>query len=157
MTDMTMRKFILLITMLIPMFGCANNKPCGQIVSYEYRYSGCMMYPLVEYQLVKDASGVQTLNYSKNDGVIHSIVLQEDALGRIDLIVKRGSLHRLKERYTPLMTILDGYTWSLRIGYERSCISSHGSNAYPSGKKWGAIESINSYLEEIIAANPERK
>ena len=152
-----MRKILLLTVMLLPIIGCANSKPSGQIVSYEYRYSGCMMYPIVEYQLVKDASGEQTLNYSKDDGVIHSIVLKEDALGRIDLIARRGSLHRLKERYTPLMTILDGYTWSMHIGYERSSISSHGSNAYPSGKKWGAIESINSYLEEIIAANQDQK
>lgn len=137
--------------MLIPMFGCANGRPGSQIVSYEYRYSGCMIHPIVSYELVRSASGVQTLSYSKNDGVIHSIVLQEDALDKIDLMAKHGRLFRLKERYTPLMRILDGYTWSLRIAYERDSISSHGSNAYPSRRKWDVIEEINGYLEELIA------
>ncbi|MBR6002577.1 MAG: hypothetical protein IK045_06920 [Bacteroidales bacterium] len=148
-----MKRFLLLLTMLVPMFGCANGRPGGQIVSYEYRYSGCMVHPIVSYELVRSASGKQTLSYSHNDGVIHSVVLQEDALDKIDLMARRGRLCRLKERYTPLMRILDGYTWSLRISYERDSISSHGNNAYPSHRKWDVIEAINAYLEELIAGS----
>ena len=112
-----------------------------------------MVHPIVSYELVRSASGEQTLSYSHNDGVIHSVVLKEDALGKIDLMAKRGRLPRLKERYTPLMRILDGYTWSLRISYERDSISSHGNNAYPSHRKWDVIEAINAYLEELIAGS----
>lgn len=149
-----MRKFILLFTMLIPMFGCAG-RPSGQIVSYEYVYKGCMMYPIFSYELVKDASGVQTLNYTRNDGVVHSVVLPEDALGKIDSIAIKNRLFRLKEHYRPHVTIYDGYSWSFRIGYERESVYSGGTNAYPCRRKRAAIDEINKYLEGFTEPESE--
>lgn len=109
-----------------------------------------MVHPITTYEVVLSASGVQTLSYSKYDGVIHSIVLQEDVLGKIDSIVISKKLYRLKERYLPPVTVYDGYSWSIRFSYQTNSVYSSGCNAYPSQKHREAIRAINDYLESFI-------
>ena len=144
-------KSILLLLMLVPLFACARTRPGGPLVSYEYELQNYRSgYPTVSYQLVMSASGTQTLNYSKRDGVIHSLVLQEDALGKIDLLMKKYRLYRLKESYRPRMKILDGKHWSVRFSYQSDSICSRGSNAYPRARLRSGIDAINAYLDSLI-------
>ena len=146
-----MKKTILLLTMLIPLFGCARTRPGGPLVAYEYELQNYRSgWPTVSYQLVLSASGTQTLNYSKCDGVVHAVVLQEDALGKVDQLFRKYRLGRLNESYRPLMRILDGKHWSVRFSYQSDSISSRGSNAYPPRRLRSGIDAINAYLDSLI-------
>ena len=136
--------------MLLPLLSCSAKMPGGPIRAYEYVHKNCTMYPVVSYQIVVDASGVQTLVYSKNDGEEHSIVLQEDALGRIDALARQYRLNRLKEHYRPPFTVYDGWSWTIHISYERDCICSGGSNARPPKRLQAGIIAINEYIESLI-------
>lgn len=137
--------------MLIPFFGCARTRPGGPLVAYEYELQNYRSgHPTVSYQLVVDASGTQRLNYSKRDGVIHTVLLQEDSLDNVDKLLKKYSLYRLKDSYTPWKKILDGKHWSVRFDFQSDSICSRGSNAYPPLKLNSGINAINSYLESLI-------
>ena len=150
-----MRNIFLLLSLMIPFLGCGSSRPSGQMVEYEYSYRGCMVHPIATYQVVLGASGVQTLNYSKYDGVIHPVVLQEDVLGKIDSIAIAHKLHKLKDHYYPPMRVYDGYSWSIRFAYEKESISSGGNNAHPSSKQREGIKAINDYLETFIPKEEE--
>ena len=145
-----MKRLIIIFSMLLPLLSCSAKMPGGPIRAYEYVHNNCTMYPIVSYQIVVDASGVQTLVYSKNDGVEHSVVLQEDALGRIDALTRQYKLYRLKEHYRPPFTVYDGWSWNVHISYERDCIYSSGSNARPSKRLNAGIDAINEYIESLI-------
>ena len=148
-----MNKPLLILVMLLSLSCCAAKKPGGPIRSYEYSYNNCMAYPVVSYEVVQGASGAQTLNWSKNDGQIHAIALEEDVLGKIDGIVKKYRLYRLRDHYDPPFDILDGYSWHIGISYSTDGIYSGGSNAWPSRRHTEGISAINAYLESLIAAH----
>ena len=145
-----MKKLFYLLSLVIPISGCASDKPKGAVVSYEYIHRECMAFPRVYYLVSADADGKQTLTYSKDDGVQHTVALQEDVLGKIGAIAKSHKLHRLKDHYTPPFQILDGYSWTLYIRYESGSVSSSGTNARPSKKLKEGIEAINDYLESFL-------
>lgn len=145
-----MKRLLFFLSMIIPLSFCSSQRPSGPIVSYHYTYSTCVMYPIYEYEVVLNASGKQTLNYSRNDGVMHPVPLEEDVLGKIDAIVKEYKLYRLKEHYMPPFDVLDGWSWNVQIGYQGESIYSGGSNARPPKKLQTGLEEINAYLKSFI-------
>ena len=139
--------------MLLPLTCCTAKMPSGPIRAYEYTKRNCSIYPVFRYQLVVDASGVQTLNYSIDEDEVHCVVLQEDALGKIDAIVRKYKLFRLKRDYKPPFTVYDGWAWSMTVSYERDSIHSGGTNARPPRRMKEGIDLINEYIKGFIPAS----
>ena len=142
----------LLLCMAVGIFGCAMAPQEPQeVVSYEYSYRACMMHPLYTYHVQKDEEGRQILVWTKLDGVEHSVVLEEDVLGKIGQIAKEHRLSRMKENYYPHVDIRDGYSWTIRIRFNAGkSIYADGQNAYPRQIQRDGIDAINNYLEGFL-------
>ena len=137
--------------MAIGIMGCGfGHKELKDIVSYEYSYRACMMYPLVTYRVERSDDGGQTLVWTKLDGVEHTVLLEEDVLGEIDRLAREHKLSRMKENYYPGMDIRDGYSWTIRIRYGNGRIYADGQNAYPRQLQRDGIKAINDYLERFL-------
>ena len=141
----------------------SNPKPDGPARSYEYQYSGTMMYPITFYDVKRDDSGAVRIAYMQPDWGhdtpegpdVLVIPGPADFFERVDAIVAKYKLHRLKGTYTPRADIRDGYMWHAYIRFQNNSISAGGSNAYPSAKLWSGIEAINDYIQELIDASSE--
>ena len=150
-----MNHIVLLITMLMSLTCCTQRMPSGPIRAYEYTHNNCTAFPVAHYQIVISASGTQTLIYSRNEAENHSVVLKEDALGKIDALVRKYKLYRLKRDYYPPFTVYDGWSWSLTVSYERDSFSSGGQNQRPPERLQAGIDAINGYVESLIPQDEE--
>lgn len=145
-----------LLALLLSVISCgAQAVPEGAPEVYEYTENACYMYPRYYYKVDTGEDGVQRLYYSMDTNEISIIRLKEDVLSQIGAIVAENKLHRLKESYTPLMQVLDGYTWRLEIKYSSAKIYSTGQNARPKQSQRDAIDTINNLLQSIADAAAE--
>ncbi len=164
-------KALLAFSILIPMFGGffftkakgSNPRPDGPASSYEYQYSGTMMYPLTYYDVKRDETGAVRIAYLEEDWDTRDrkgpdvIIIPgpKDFFGQVDAIVAKYRLHRLKGTYTPRADVRDGYMWHAYIRFQENSISCGGSNAWPSQKLMDGIYSINGIIEAAIEASTE--
>ena len=110
----------------------SNPRPDGPCRSYEYQYSGTMMYPITFYDVKRDEAGAVRIAYLEDDRNY------ENPKGP-DMII-----------YTPRAEVLDGYMWHAYIRFQKNSISAIGSNAWPSEKLWAGIKAINAYIQSAI-------
>ena len=141
----------------------SNPRPDGHCRSYEYQYSGTMMYPITFYDVKRDEAGAVRIayleeerNYENPKGPDMIIIPgPDDFFERVDAIVAQYELHRLKNIYTPRAEVLDGYMWHAYIRFQKNSISASGSNAWPSEKLWAGIKAINAYIQSAIDASTD--
>lgn len=141
----------------------SNPKPDGPARSYEYQYSGTMMYPITYYDVKRDENGDVRIaylekerNYDNPKGPDMIIIPgPEDFFEQVDAIVAKYKLHRLRGTYTPRALVLDGYMWHAYIRFQKNSISTGGSNAWPKEKLWNGINAINGYIQSQIDASSE--
>ena len=151
--------FAMILSLLSP-FGTKssgkNPKPDGPSTSYEFKYSGTMMYPITYYEVKRDSAGAVRIAYLEHNGTdVIVIPGPEDIFDRIDRAVAQNKLYKLKNSYWPRMEILDGYGWHARIRFQHNSIYSGGSNAWPPQKIYAGINAINSYIQSLIDASSE--
>ena len=141
----------------------SNPKPDGPARSYEYQYSGTMMYPITYYDVKRDENGAVRIAYLENERDYKNpngpdmIIIPgpEDFFEQVDATVAQYKLHRLRGIYTPRALVLDGYMWHAYIRFQKNSISTGGSNAWPKKELWSGIESINACIEAAIEASTE--
>lgn len=156
-------KLLLTFAMILPLlspFGTKssgkNPKPDGASTSYEFRYSGTMMYPITFYEVKRDSTGAVRIAYLEHNGTdVIVIPAPEDIFDRIDQAVAQYKLHKLKNTYWPRMEVLDGYGWHVRIRFQRNSIYAGGSNAWPAAKIYAGITAINNHIQSLIDASSE--
>ncbi|MCR4824657.1 MAG: hypothetical protein K5849_04780 [Bacteroidales bacterium] len=133
-----------------------NEKPEGAVISYEYQLSGTVIHPLLYYQVERDPAGTVCIAWSKDcDPEIRVIRGPEDFFDRLGDLFDKYRLYRLRIRYLPRMTILDGEMWRTYIRFEQGSVSSGGSNAFPPEKLQAGISAINGYIRSLIEASSE--
>ena len=130
-----------------------NQKPEGNLVLYEYAYSGTMAYPIDYYKIDRNKDGVLRVGWSHDENEIHLRRIPEESLQKIDSIAKEYQLWKLKRRYRPSMEVLDGYGWHIYLEYEKGCITSGGTNAGPGGDLSAGYHAIESYVQSLIEAS----
>ena len=156
-------KLLLTFAMILPLlspFGTKssgkNPKPDGASTSYEFTYSGTMMYPIKYYEVKRDSTGAVRIAYLEHNGTdVIVIPGPEDIFDHIDRAVAQYKLHKMKNSYWPRMEILDGYGWHARIRFQHNSIYSGGSNAGPPEKIYAGINAINNYIQSLIDASSE--
>ena len=158
-------KFLISFVCMFPLLSCSvfwtkssgsNPRPDGPAKSYEYTYSGTMMYPIKFYEVKRDEDGAVRIAYLKNHGPdVVVIPGPDDFFGRVDALVAEYKLHRLRGSYRPRMQVLDGYGWHVYIRFQRNSISSGGTNAWPPGKLDGGIDAVNGYIDSLIEASTD--
>ena len=149
-------KTLFALSFLLPLLACGQACPEGRLSYYEFSYSGTMAWPITYYRVELDEeSGQLTLGWSRSEPEITLIRVGPEVLSHIDALVKEYRLYRLKDRYLPPVRILDGHQWSVYFRYEQDSISSHGSNAWPSGRLREGMDAVNDYLKGLIDAATE--
>jgi hypothetical protein len=160
-------KLILASSLFFPLFGLffgvgikatgRNEKPKGELESYEYSYSTMARFPHQYYQVQRDSAGMLCIYYSRNcEEEISVIQAPGDALEHIAGIARECRMHKLRSSYRPRMEVLDGYGWHCFLSYSEGYISSGGSNAGAQGKPGAGIYAINDYIQALIeASRPE--
>ena len=141
---------VCLVGGLFGVLGCALKKmPEGELVSVEYTRSGSMSGYEYEGHAERDGRGTFVLRAMKESrGPLFEKRLDAEAMSRFRQIIEAEKMYKYKEVYTPMMKVLDGWRWSFKAAFsDGSIISSHGSNASPSGNGLGRIRG---YMEELI-------
>ena len=155
---------LLALSLMAALFSCGNpwdNKtvrsvPPETIKEYEYSYSGTMMWYITWYKIEKGEDGHLRLLYSYDcDPKITIYRCPDDALKKIDGIVRECKLWKLENSYTPKFEVLDGYMWHTSIRYEDASISTGGSNAWPPEKLAAGLAQIESYVQSIIDSSTD--
>ena len=121
----------------------------GQLVGVSYRYQGMAREPFGELKVKRDANGKPQLACEVDGG---PWPCDERLMTAIDNLVEEYALEGLSPSYEMKSIagerILDGYSWSVSIVYEKKTISSHGSNASPSNFR--GVQLIGSLLSEEV-------
>lgn len=157
-------KYFLMASLLAALFSCGDpygnknvkNLPKDSIEGYEYSYSGTMMWYITWYKIEKGEDGSLKLLYSKDcEPEITIYKCPQDALEKIDGIVREYTLWKLKSSYYPKLDVLDGYGWHTYVKYKDGSLSTGGSNAWPPKELNAGISAINSYIQGIIGSASE--
>ena len=164
-------KTLLAFSIILPFLGGmiftktrgSNPRPDGPARSYEYQYSGMMMYPITYYEVKRDEDGAVRITYLEKNRAhdnpkgpdVIIVPGPDDFFERVDAIVAKYKLHRLRGTYTPRADIRDGYMWHTYIRFQKNSISAGGSNAWPRQKLWDGISAINDLIQSAIDASTE--
>lgn len=144
-------KYLTLLTVLLGtvLTGCAqHNVPQGDIVSLEYTRSGTMAGHIYMAYVTRDSLGAYTLEAMPKDYAdLRKRSLSRKEMDSLRTIVIEEKMYAYKERYTPIMPIMDGYSWRLVIKFsDGKRIYSSGSNAVPRGD---GIQRLRDYLAQL--------
>ena len=132
------------------MLGCALKKmPEGELVSVEYSRRGTMARAEFEGSVERDSSGAFVLTAMKDHyGPLFEKKVDAEVMRHFRQIIEEEKMYKYKERYTPMMRVLDGWRWSFSAKFsDGSIISSHGENAGPRGN---GLKRIRSYMQELV-------
>lgn len=140
-----------LVTGLLGLLGCeVKRMPEGNLVRVELTRSGTMAGYEYEGRVGQDSTGAFVLRAMKeNYGPLFEKKLDGEVMKRFRQIIEEEKMYKYKERYTPMMQVLDGWGWSFSAKFsDGSVISSHGENAGPRGD---GLKRIRSYMQELVS------
>ena len=129
--------------------GIFSRMPKGDLISLEYSESGTMAgykyYAFVELQ----ENGTVIVKAQKESyGEIIEKKVDAQVLKNIRNIIKEHKMYKYKERYLPPFKVLDGYMWNFHAKFsDGETISSHGSNARPSGD---GLNTLKEYMKGLV-------
>jgi hypothetical protein len=97
----------------------------------------------------QDSTGSFVLRATKETyGPLFEKRLDSETMNRFRQIIEEEKMYKYKERYTPMMRVLDGWGWSFSARFsDGSVISSHGENA---GPRDDGLKRIRSYMQELV-------
>ena len=146
-----MRKLLLcLFSSMLGLLGCATKKmPEGELVRVELTRSGTMAGYEYEGRIEKDYTGAYVLRAMKETyGPMFEKRLDAETMRMFRQIIEEEKMYKYKDVYTPVMHVLDGWSWSFSAAFsDGTVISSHGSNAAP---RDNGLSRIRDFMEELI-------
>lgn len=143
--------FFCFVSGLFSLLSCAQKKmPEGELVRLELTHSGTMAGYRYEGRVMQDSTGTFVLRAMKeNYGPLFEKKIDAEAMKQFRQIIEEEKMYKYKERYTPMMQVLDGWGWSFSAKFsDGSVISSHGENAGPRGD---GLKRIRSYMQELVS------
>ena len=149
---MNMKRFSIMasiVGVLSVLTGCSmfQKMPEGKLVSLEYTRSA-MRGNEYEVSLTTEANGDVVLRAMKeNYGELIEKKLTEEEVAGFVSIIKEEKMYKYKEKYRPLLKVLDGYMWHFNARFEHGSIDSGGSNANPGGE---GLNRIKAYAISIV-------
>ena len=135
---------------LFSLLACAMKRmPEGELVRVEISRRGTMARAEFEGRVEQDSTGTFVLRAMKESyGPLFEKRLDAGMMQRFRQIIEEEKMYKYKERYTPMMEVLDGWSWSFSAKFsDGSSIWSHGSNASPKGD---GLSRIRSYMQELV-------
>ncbi len=136
---------------LISLLGCSFMKsmPDSELISVEYTRSGTMAGYVYEGRVKVDSNGSFKLQAMKEDnGLLYEKIIGKDEMQKFRQIIKDEKMYKYKEKYMPMLKVLDGWSWSFKAGFaDGTSISSSGFNASPKSK---GLQVIKDYMKELV-------
>ena len=135
---------------LLGVLGCeVKRMPEGNLVHVELTRSGTMAGYQYEGRVRQDSTGGFVLRAMKeNYGPLFEKKLDGEVMKRFRQIIEEEKMYKYKERYLPMIKVLDGWSWTFEASFDDgSKIQSHGSNARPKDE---GLERIRELMDELI-------
>ncbi len=135
---------------LLGVLGCeVKRMPEGNLVCVELTRSGTMAGYQYEGRVRQDSTGAFVLRAMKeNYGPLFEKKLDGEVMKRFRQIIEEEKMYKYKERYLPMIKVLDGWSWTFEASFDDgSKIQSHGSNARPKDE---GLERIRELMDELI-------
>lgn len=137
--------FFCLIGSLLGVLGCSVKKmPEGELV--RVKYSRHVSRAGAEYEglVERDSTGAYVLKAMQTPyGPLFEKQLNATEVQQFRQIIQEEKMYQYKEIYTPMMRVLDGYSWSFSAKFsDGNIVSTHGENASPRGDGIARIRSL---------------
>lgn len=139
-----------LLTTVLSFFGCSAcaQMPQGALLKLNYTKSGSMAGFEYFVQVAQTDSDVIVLRAMKESyGQLYEKKLTPAELQGFVQIIQEEKMYAYAESYKPMLEVLDGYMWTFDARFADKTISSHGSNARPSGN---GLERIRDYSVQLV-------
>lgn len=138
-----------LISGLFSLLGCAQKKmPEGDLVRVEFSRHGTMAGYEYYGRVKQDSTGAYVLRAMRESrGPLYEKKVDAAVIQKFRQIIEEEKMYKYKEVYTPMMRVLDGWSWSFSAKFsDGTVISAHGENATPKGD---GLARIRNYLTEL--------
>ena len=148
-----MFKKLSIITIIASLFGCgiANSgkkMPEGRLLSFEFEKTARSIYPVEYYHVDTDGAGQTWLTNISQHGDTTKVAVGEQTLAQLRDIIQRDKLYRLKESYTPMGDVRDGWQWRFVARFENDeKIYSECTNTKPGNLK---LDNIRKFLRTTL-------
>ena len=139
-----------LVSGLLGVLGCeVKRMPEGNLVRVELTRSASRAGYEYEGRVDQDSTGAFVLRAMKeNYGPLFEKKLDGEVMKRFRQIIEEEKMYKYKERYLPMIKVLDGWSWTFEASFDDgSKIHSHGSNARPKDE---GLDRIRQLMEELI-------
>ena len=138
--------FLLLV---LSQCGPVRQMPDSKILSVEYIKQGTRAYPDKVRSFSLQPDGQYKAYMADNGEEADSIMCGAEVADKIFECLKKGKIQNYKERYKPKMRIHDGYTWSIKVKFEKGeSITSGGYMAYP--RDFSAVKGFIDIIEGLF-------
>ena len=130
--------------------GCGIGKqmPKGKLLSMEYTRSGSMSGYQYETRVTTEDNGDVVLRAMKEEyGPLYEKKLTKEEIAGFVKIMEEEGMYKYKERYKPLLKVLDGTSWHFEARFEQGEIYSGGYHAWPNGN---GLQRIKDYSISLL-------
>lgn len=137
--------FFCLIGSLFGILGCSVKKmPEGELLRVKYSRHAARAGVEYEGLVERDSTGTYILKAMQTPyGSLFEKQLNATEVQQFRQIIQEEKMYQYKEIYTPMMRVLDGYSWSFSAKFsDGSILSTHGENASPRGDGIARIRSL---------------
>ncbi len=128
----------------------ARRMPEAQLVSVSYSDRGMMAYPNFDYRMQREADGsVWCLAFSHESCAYEKYSVDSSRLDSACCIIRDHKMYAYKDRYSPMLEVLDGNSWGFSAAFaDGSYLSSSGNNAEPNN---GGLSALRQFFGRAVA------
>lgn len=140
---------VCLVSSLFGVLGCSVKKmPEGELLRVKYSRHAARAGAEYEGLVERDSTGAYILKAMQTPyGPLFQKQLDATEVQQFCQIIQKEKMYQYKDIYTPMMRVLDGYSWSFYAKFsDGSSISTHGENARPKGEGLARIRNLMTEL-----------
>lgn len=130
--------------------GCGIGKqmPEGKLMSLEYTRTASRAGVQYEVVMTTEPNGDVVLRAMKEEyGPLYEKKLTKEEIAGFVKIMEEEGMYKYKERYKPLLKVLDGTSWHFEARFEQGEIYSGGYHAWPKGD---GLQRIKDYSISLL-------
>lgn len=141
--------FFCLIGGLLSAVSCSVKKmPEGDLLRVEFSRHAARAGAEYEGLVERDSTGAYILKAMQTPyGPLFQKQLDATEVQQFRQIIQEEKMYQYKDIYTPMMRVLDGYSWSFSAKFsDGNIVSTHGENASPRGEGLARIRNLMTEL-----------
>ena len=121
-----------------------KKMPEGELLRVKYSRHAARAGAEYEGLVERDSTGTYILKAMQTPyGPLFQKQLDATEVQQFRQIIQEEKMYQYKEIYTPMMRVLDGYSWSFSAKFsDGNIVSTHGENASPRGDGLARIRNL---------------